>query len=39
MARDALHAAVVIHEKLEAIYSFDSDFDRINNIERIEPGR
>lgn len=37
MARDALQAAVVIAERMEAIYSFDRDFDRIAGIKRIEP--
>ena len=38
MARDALHAAVVIDEGFEAICSYDHDFDRIAGIKRIEPG-
>ena len=37
MARDALHAAVVMHEGLEAICSYDRDFDGIAGIARIEP--
>ncbi len=37
MARDALHAAVVMHEGLEAICSYDRDFDVIPNLARIEP--
>ena len=37
MARDALHAAVVIAERMEAIYTFDRDFDRIGGVKRIEP--
>jgi predicted nucleic acid-binding protein len=37
MARDALHAAVVLHEGLEAICSYDRDFDGIPNLARIEP--
>ena len=37
MARDALHAAVLITEKLEAICSYDGDFDRIADIRRVEP--
>lgn len=37
MARDALHAAVVESHALEAICSFDQDFDRIRGIRRIEP--
>lgn len=37
MARDALHAAVVLHERLEGICSYDRDFDRIPGITRREP--
>ena len=37
MARDALHAAVVLEHSLDAICSFDRDFDRIRSIRRIEP--
>ncbi len=37
MARDALHAAVVQRHSLEAICSFDRDFDQIRGIRRIEP--
>lgn len=37
MARDALHAAVVLNEGLTAIWSFDKDFDRIPGIVRREP--
>jgi predicted nucleic acid-binding protein len=37
MARDALHAVVVMHEGLEAICSYDRDFDVIPNLTRIEP--
>ena len=37
MARDALHAAVVMTEGLEAVYSYDRDFDRIRGIVRREP--
>jgi predicted nucleic acid-binding protein len=37
MARDALHAAVVEINTLEAICSYDQDFDRISTIKRIEP--
>jgi predicted nucleic acid-binding protein len=39
MARDALHAAVVMDEQCEAICSYDRDFDRIAGIKRIEPKR
>jgi hypothetical protein len=37
MARDALHAAVVMTEGLDAVCSFDRDFDRIRGIVRREP--
>jgi uncharacterized protein len=37
MARDALHAAVVMHEGLDAICSYDRDFDAITAMSRIEP--
>jgi len=37
MARDALHAAVVLEERLESICSYDRDFDRIAGIVRVEP--
>ncbi len=37
MARDALHAAVVMHEKFDAICTYDRDFDQITGITRIEP--
>jgi len=37
VARDALHAAVVEVHSLEAICSYDRDFDRIPSIRRIEP--
>lgn len=37
MARDALHAAIVINERLEAICSYDTDFDSIAGIRRMEP--
>lgn len=37
MARDALHAAVVMAEGLEAVCSYDRDFDRIKGIVRTEP--
>jgi len=38
MARDALHAAVVRVHSLEALCSYDRDFDRIRDLHRIEPG-
>ena len=37
MARDALHAAVVMAEGLEAICSYDRDFDRIKGLVRTVP--
>lgn len=37
MARDALHAAVVLTERMDAICSFDRDFDAIRGIAREEP--
>ena len=37
MARDALHAAVVQCHSLEAICTFDTDFDRIRGLRRVEP--
>ncbi len=38
MARDALHAAVVLEERLDGVASFDRDFDRIAGVARHEPG-
>ena len=35
-ARDAVHAAVLLVNKLDGIYTFDRDFDRIRGIKRIE---
>jgi predicted nucleic acid-binding protein len=37
MARDALHAAVVLEHELEGICSFDRDFDGIEGVRRYEP--
>lgn len=37
MARDALHAAVVIHIGASAICSFDRDFDELSEVTRVEP--
>lgn len=37
MARDALHAAVVMIEGFDAVCSYDRDFDRIRGIVRREP--
>jgi len=36
-ARDALHAAVVETRDLEAICSYDRDYDQIHDLRRIEP--
>lgn len=36
-ARDAVHAAVVFTHRLEAICSFDGDFDAVRGLRRIEP--
>lgn len=36
-ARDALHAAVVERNELEAIMSYDRDFDKIDGIKRVIP--
>lgn len=36
-ARDALHAAVVKNHELDGICSFDTDFDDIDWLRRIEP--
>lgn len=38
LARDALHAAVVLTEGFEALCSFDGDFDGIQGIVRRVPG-
>jgi predicted nucleic acid-binding protein len=37
MARDALHAAVVLVEDLEGICSCERDFDRLPEIRRLDP--
>lgn len=37
MARDALHAAVALRHTDGGIYSFDTDFDGIDGIRRLEP--
>ena len=37
MARDCLHAAHCLIRGLEGICSFDTDFDSIEGIRRIEP--
>lgn len=38
MARDALHSAVVMDERMEGVFSFDADFDRIPGVVRRLPG-
>jgi predicted nucleic acid-binding protein len=35
--RDAIHAAVVITQRLEGIVSADSDYDRIPGLRRFDP--
>ena len=35
-ARDAVHAAVMINQKVEWIASFDAGFDRLPGIRRVE---
>lgn len=37
MARDALHAAVVLTHGADSICSFDRDFDAVRGLRRIEP--
>lgn len=37
MARDALHAAVCRASGLDAICSYDRDFDVVRNLKRLEP--
>ena len=37
MARDAVHAAVVFAEHMQAVCSYDRDFDRISGLVRREP--
>lgn len=37
MARDGLHAAVVLEHELGGICSFDRDFDPVAGVERVEP--
>lgn len=39
MARDALHAAVVLHEQLDSICSFDQDLDKVQAIHRLTPNQ
>ena len=37
MARDALHAGVVLEHELEALCSYDRDFDPVAGVRRVEP--
>jgi predicted nucleic acid-binding protein len=37
MARDALHAAIVMMAGFDAVCSYDRDFDRIRGLVRREP--
>ncbi len=37
MARDGLHAAVVLQHQLDGLCSFDRDFDPVAGVERVEP--
>lgn len=36
-ARDAVHAAVIVHERLEGIISTDRGFDAVPEIKRFDP--
>lgn len=35
--RDAIHAAIVINQQLECIISSDKVFDKVSDVERIDP--
>jgi len=35
--RDAIHVACALDNNVKIIYSFDNDFEKIKEIERIEP--
>jgi uncharacterized protein len=37
MARDGLHAAVVLAHDLDGLCSFDRDFDPVAGVTRVEP--
>jgi len=37
MARDGVHAAVVLEHQLDGLCSFDGDFDPVAGVERVEP--
>ena len=34
---DAFHAALVEHEPIAELYSYDTDFDLVPSVQRIEP--
>lgn len=36
---DAYNAAYMLDEKIERIYSWDTDFDKIEGVIRVEPGK
>jgi predicted nucleic acid-binding protein len=35
--RDAIHAATAMENRITIIISYDKDFDRIRELERVEP--
>lgn len=37
MARDGLHVAVCLEHDLDAICSYDRDFDRVRGLKRVDP--
>ncbi len=37
MARDALHAAVMLVEGMDELCSYDRDFDKVRGVRRVEP--
>lgn len=37
MARDALHAGVVLEHELDGLCSYDRDFDPVAGVRRVEP--
>ena len=39
VARDALHAAVLVTHEFDAICSYDQNFDGVPTVRRIEPKR
>lgn len=36
-SRDALHAAIVINQRISTIISADKDFDQLTEIQRVDP--